>query len=272
MFEDALVIARLRQDHGLLAECQRGLGETIASVDPSVGLPILEEALLGARLAAAPRLETECLLTLGEANFECAMYESSQHYLQQALAIATVQQDAQGVADALVTLGRIESHSGNVAQARSLWERALAAFRTLGDPIGISSCLSLLGSLSTEEGRFEAACAQFAESMHIRQELGDEEAISWCLRGFAIVAARTKQSVRAVELTSAAIRARQRASAPPFPGYADWVEDLLRAVSRELSTEQLRSTWSYGDALSLAHAIALAREVGTNLVVDQQSE
>ena len=149
---------------------------------------------------------------------------------------------------------------GNIDRAEMYFSEALEQFRQLDNAYGVGTTLTSLGRIARDRGDFGRAATLFAESLNLHWEDGDKVRIAGCLNGLAIVAALSRQSVRAARLFGAAEALREAIGAP-VPRHLGQYARALRMARQALGEHAFTEAWAAGRTLPLIDAIPEAAAV-----------
>jgi predicted ATPase/DNA-binding SARP family transcriptional activator/transposase/uncharacterized protein HemY len=259
-----------------------------------------EESLAIRRAVGDPQAIAKMLWHLGHVALKQGDQEAAYRFYEQRMAVARELGDRSGIAAALESLGAVALHRGDLDRAHSLYSGARDLHRTLEDPSAIAGCLCMLGRIALGRGDTEAARADLEEALALWRTAGDPRGVAWVLRllgqlalrceawheasrrfeeslalcqslrnaegtaasleGVAAVAAGQGNPVRAARLCGASAALRASTPGALAPDEQAEQDRRITAVRCDLGEAAFTAAWSEGAALTLAAAIALARE------------
>jgi DNA-binding CsgD family transcriptional regulator/tetratricopeptide (TPR) repeat protein len=194
------------------------------------------------------------VLSLGEDERATALCEES-------LTVSRTLGDPRAIASWLANLGTIVLARGDDQRAKELCDESLAIRRALGYKGGCAHTLAILGRIALLQGNFEQAIACFNESLTLRQETGEREGIATALEGLAAVAEMQGQPVCAARLYGFAASLRTLLGAPLPPIDRRAYEQTVAALRAQLDVPTFLNTWTAGQAMTFAEALAEAAQV-----------
>jgi non-specific serine/threonine protein kinase len=169
---------------------------------------------------------------------------------------------------AVLRLGMLALLRGDYSTAKHDFEHALDLVRRDGDPNYIARAFEGLGLVAIAEGEHEAAFAHLAESLHNLDDMGNRPDIADCLESFAALAAAGSMTEEALQLAGAATAIRETIGAVQHPLRRDLVERWLPAVRRGVPDAVYARNWEAGRELTIQEAIALALSIHPSGAVD----
>lgn len=178
----------------------------------------------------------------------------------EALAIWRELGDRRGTALCLDSLGSVALEQGDVDAARQLFEEGHVLRHHARNRQGLAVSLRNLGRIALEQGRLKEAEERFVQSLEIDWAAGRRGGLLPELEAMSIVAAVAGQVERALVLAGAASAWRRALEIPALPADRAWFERYLPAAHQALPPERASGLQSFGEALSLDNAVALARD------------
>jgi tetratricopeptide (TPR) repeat protein len=160
----------------------------------------------------------------------------------------------------LLILANIAVLNGDHERAQELYDESIAVCRRAGEAWGLSILLSAGAGLRIVRQDLEQARAQASEAMALCQELEDPRGIAWSLDVFAGLLAAGGCADGAARLWGASdgLLASVGGSLVPSIG---WIRDrYFEPVKTSLGGGLFDAARAEGRAMTLAHAIALARQ------------
>jgi len=129
---------------------------------------------------------------------------------RESLAIYRAIDDPRGIAHALAGLGYVALAESAFDEARALHEESLAQSRALGDRGSVVHRLSALGTIALLESDTARAADYLREGVALANELGGSEVLSALYRDLALIALRGGDLPRAVALLGESVRLARR--------------------------------------------------------------
>ena len=216
---EAVLPSATGQDPNLLRRAQTA-GASIALLqgDYTASTAFAESALDSARRTGEPKFVANALSNLGAIVLAAGDEERAAIVLDEALERAREGGDERITALVLNNLGDLALATGDYERAGPLFEESHALLRSRGDTANIARSLFNLGAVDLMLGENGAADARFRESLELARTADDKEDLAWCLEGFAALAGREGDGVRAATLLGAAgaLLARIGADHKPF--------------------------------------------------------
>ncbi len=145
-------------------------------------------------------------------------------------------------------------------RARALHEESIALNRQVGNQRGVATTLHNLASILLDEGAHEEARALLLESLDIKSENDDTRGLLFGLESMADLAWRLGEWDHAVRLLAVADRDRERFNVPLALAQGRQVGIILASCREQLGEARFDDAWNDGLTLTLAEAVALARE------------
>jgi len=161
------------------------------------------------------------------------------------------------VALAIMMLGEVARSERDWARARELDEQSVALLRGLNDPFWLVWALGNLGFVLLHFDEIGRARDLLAEGLALGEEVGGED-VAFYLTGFASVANRQGQPLKAATLVGAADALRAARGRPIDPGDLPDYEELMATLRAQLGQEVLAAAYAKGQALSREEAVALS--------------
>ena len=163
----------------------------------------------------------------------------------------------------LLLLGMVARRCGDLEAARSWIDEAIREVRNRGRLWTLAEALGELGVLQVYAGEMAEAAASLLEGVALHWWQGDTAFITRALRGCAGIAAATEDALPAAYLLGAATAID---ATTPYAVIAaerdrDVVDWCLACLAETLAPADLESLRTAGAALTVAQAVALAREV-----------
>ena len=197
-----------------------GAGASIALLqgDYVASTAFAESALDSARRTGEPKFVANALSNLGAIVLAGGDAGRAAVVLDEALGLAREVGDERITALALNNLGDLALSTGDYRRAGPLFEESHGLLRSRRDTANIARSLFNLGAVDLMLGENGAADARFRESLELARTADDKEDLAWCLEGFAALAGREGDGVRAATLLGAAgaLLARIGADHKPF--------------------------------------------------------
>lgn len=186
--EEALVIARDRQDDRLVAPALRDLGWGEFRLGQLTrALAHIDEAVLIARSLADRRLLAE--LAHGRGAVVATLGGDARPDFVQALDLARQIGSRNLAAFSLGNLGYLDAVAGNAPAARTYWQEALATYRQLGEVQSATFATANLGFVSYLEDKPAEASGLFKDALKVAPRVGDREVVALALLGLALTSA-----------------------------------------------------------------------------------
>ena len=167
--------------------------------------------------------------------------------------------DWSGVAWACNHLGDVERDRGDFVEAARVYQEGLAIFRQTADQWGVARSCADLGFLACEQHDHAAARAWFAEALRTFRAVEHRRGIIHAIEGFAVAAALSGETERALVLGGAAAALRKTVKVARRQRDATLVEHTLE-LARKQAASSARRLWPDGALLHLDEAIRIALE------------
>jgi DNA-binding CsgD family transcriptional regulator len=164
------------------------------------------------------------------------------------------------VAEVLLGVAQVALDHGDRQRAATAYAESLQVSQKLGSQSGAAMAQSGLGFLARSRGDPVAAHRHFQESLAVWDEIADPASIAICLEALASTICSLGAPRRAARLLGAAEALRERISFPIPHSALSTYQQLVAAVQSSLSMIQFATAWVEGRALSVAEAVALARD------------
>jgi tetratricopeptide (TPR) repeat protein len=264
LLNEGLEIAREQQDKAEIAACLFELGnvanqhELLAEARQLYGECLALQREIGDRRGTSLTLHN--LAVVAEARQEFAEAHS---LYREALALHRSLGNQAMEAATRNGLGVLAVAQGDLFTARTHHEEALAIQRDLGDKGGIAFSLRELGAIVAEQGDVPTACAHLAECMEILRELGDRQELAPAIEACAGVAAKARESERALRLAGAALALRDELASPISKSDEEVLQGRLAGARKALGAEASQRLMEEGRVLGVEQAIELAIETGS---------
>lgn len=113
--------------------------------------------------------------------------DSSLHYYNLALNMATAIADSTGLAEAHYGLGMVNAQVGNYAKALEHYSNSLAIREKLNDKAGIASIYNSMGILFWEQGAYSTATDFFFKALPLRVETKDRQGEAFLLNNIGLI-------------------------------------------------------------------------------------
>jgi tetratricopeptide (TPR) repeat protein len=155
----------------------------------------------------------------------------------------------------------IALHQHSYAEARVRFEEAMRLHQEVGDRWSVALHHNNLGNATRELGDLAAARANYAASLEAYLEYGDRWGLAFLLEDVALLAARTGDHTRAIELVEAADALRLEIGALRAPSLEEDLRAGLAASHRELGPAASERAGSRGHALTLEGAVGIGLAV-----------
>ncbi len=130
---------------------------------------------------------TDALINMGHVQKQKGAYEKALEYYQEALHVASTNNEQLKFAAAALSVGEIYYQQKNFAQARKFYEQSLAIKQKQGNHAGQGSVLLLLGRLAYEQSQPEEALRLAEQSTNYARQNGNLDLL-WRARSLAGVA------------------------------------------------------------------------------------
>jgi predicted ATPase len=258
--EEALDIFRENNDEFGIGRCLGVLG-TVAlhTGEYELARSFYEENLRIFRKLGNSRNVAGALSNLGIVARRLNDLHKARDCWELAVQIARGVQDQWSVATTLNNLGLLYHDEHDLATAEKLWLESLALRRSLSDKGGIATSLYNLGTSAFEKGDFEASRKLLLQALAYYDDLRDRTSIAGTLLHLARASAAQDQYRRAAVLTGAAVSQRQIGLGTWGPFDASVYDHLSSVLEKELGKEAFAEADAAGRALTLEHALTLAR-------------
>jgi predicted ATPase len=170
-------------------------------------LPMAQRVMLEAlaRAHQPSRERARVLFDVGQIACFMGRYAEARGHLEECLAIAREQGDAQRVAAALQPLGMACLGLGDHGAARSHLAQGLALAREQDDARNLAAAVNAMAQLERAEDRLDTAEPLYLEALDVARELGDRESIAIALLNLTMVTIGRDGVVRARLLLSEAL-------------------------------------------------------------------
>lgn len=251
VFEEALAMAKERQDAHLVQRAHGGIGIALTQLDqPAVALDHLSEALDLARQGDETRHEAQWLAAIGEALWRYNQPREAVKALQEGISAARTVREPGIEAGVLLLLGEIFGAQRQYAEARAAFETALERFQQLGQVDSQISALSSLGSLAVEARRTQNAMQYYQEALNLADESGDQEAAVRLYGRMARVAQRVGEHDAAIEALDQAVSLADELDDPTL------LNTMLQRLAVAMdSADHPETLDTYEQALNLAREV-----------------
>jgi non-specific serine/threonine protein kinase len=186
--------------------------------------------------------------------------EVARAYLEEGLDAMRRTGDRNNVALILNNLGVIALHRGDLDEARRLWEENLRVYREMGNKENQALTLSNLALVARDEGRVLEANELNSQSLDTYFQLGHTDFVAPGLETAASIAAVARQPERAARLYGAADALYETTGQARQPYRRDDYERMMVLIRESLAEEAIAKATQEGRAMSLAEAIAYARD------------
>jgi predicted ATPase/class 3 adenylate cyclase len=169
--------------------------------------------------------------------------------------------DRRGVADSLFGLSIGSRIRGDLADARATAGESLALYREIGDPFGSIGARYALGRAASEAGDLETARVYFLETLEAAESVSDRTGIALSLDNLASQEGARGEMRRALRLGGASEAIKEAVGGEGPPELLQ-LPDLRAEARGLLSPEEIDAAWEEGRSMSVADALAYAREDG----------
>ncbi|HET6313823.1 MAG TPA: tetratricopeptide repeat protein [Chloroflexia bacterium] len=190
--------------------------------------------------------------------------EAARTYLEEGLQAMRRTGDRNNMTLILNNLGVIALHRGNLGEARSLWDENLRVYRELANEENQALTLSNLALVAREEGQLTEARELSLQSLDIYFRLGNTDYLAPGLERAASIAALQRRPVRAARLYGAADAVYEAARLARQPYNLLDYERMMVLIRESLDEAELAKATEEGRAMSVAEAVAYAREDGSD--------
>lgn len=202
----------------------------------------------------------EALLDVGEVRAVKGDPASGVALMEESLALARDLGDRRGEAWALWGHATARMFTGDLDASRDLLEESLRIFQEVGhDTWGWGNALGGLGGLAALRGDPTEARKLTFESLALYGEQVNPVIITGLLRFRSLLANQLGQHERAARLAGAEAAWRGKVGGRVPEAFFPY-EDPGQAAGRQISDEAFQRAWAEGQAMSLAEALAYARE------------
>ena len=167
--------------------------------------------------------------------------------------------DALGHARLLRDRGLHALLCGDVAAAIRLLSEAAGILRTVGPNYVLPGAVFYLGTALCFAGRLNDAIAAYLESLRIHEELADMPTLALALLGFAAIAHRQGNGVRAAILCGAEHAMRQSSHLALPPAVEAIYAREIELVRHQLDEAAFAQAFAQGTELTTTEALAFAR-------------
>jgi non-specific serine/threonine protein kinase len=234
-----------------LAHLQDDADQAVALAEESLG--IFER--LGASVSVA---RVRYILAIAVyMHGDCGRAERLYH---EAIAQLRAEDDRYFVAEALLGAAQIALDHGDQQRAAAAYTESLQISQRLGSKSCAAMAQSGLGFLARSRGEPVAAHQHFQDSLSVWCEIADPASIAVCLEALASTVCSLGAPQRAARLLGAAEALREQSSYPIPHNALPTYQQVVTAIQAALSMRQFATAWVEGRALSVAEAVALARE------------
>jgi DNA-binding CsgD family transcriptional regulator len=168
--------------------------------------------------------------------------------------------DRYWVAEVLLGVAQVALDRGDQQRATAAYTESLQISQLLGSKSCAAMAQAGLGFLARSRGESMAAHWHFLESLAVWDEIADPASIAVCLEALASTACSLGAPRRAARLLGAAETLREQIGYPIPHSARPTYQQLVAAVQSSLSMIQFATAWVEGRALSVAEAVALARD------------
>jgi DNA-binding CsgD family transcriptional regulator len=198
-------------------------------------------------------------------------YVRAQQLTENARRLAHVAGEDWAESFAVLRLGMLALLREDHSTAKREFEQALDLVRRHGDPNYIARAFEGLGLVAIAEAEHEEAFAYLAESLHNLDDIGNRPDIADCLESFAALAFARSRTEEAIQLAGAATAVREGIGAVQHPLRRDLVERWLPDTRRRVAADVYARNWEAGRELTIQEAIALALSIRPSRAVDSTS-
>jgi predicted ATPase/DNA-binding XRE family transcriptional regulator len=228
-------------------------------------------------------------------------------YTQEALQLAQLSGDQNGISNAYATLGMIAQSSGkldeakaafaesytyarlieqsglmgralfgladlarmrgDVAEANGLLEEALAIAQASGMTWDIAIYTTLLGHLACQQKLYDLAKERYREALELYRTFSSPTYAAWCLEGYAAAFCAEGHYEQATRLCAEAAALRERTQTPLPPAERDAFEQTVTSARAALGEEIFAREWAAGSALTRDEAFDDALTDGENNII-----
>jgi non-specific serine/threonine protein kinase len=216
--------------------------------------------------------ENICLLVsdLGKVDYHEGDYQSAKMRFEECLAIAREREDLTNTAVNLLRIGDISRIERDYDSAAEYYEESLEILRDMEWNLELASSLHKLGYIARFRGNFQRSAQLFSESLVMQQAMGNKQGIIECLVGFAGLGTVSNSALEAVRLFAAAEEHLTIIGAPLGPADLAEMERDLSIARDKLTPDEFSQSWSIGTRYSMEQAIALAKEIADNLLINTE--
>jgi predicted ATPase/DNA-binding CsgD family transcriptional regulator len=184
----------------------------------------------------------------------------AERFYEEALEQFRGEGDCYWVAEVLLGVAQVALDRGDRQRAATAYAESLQVSQELGSKSGAAMAQSGLGFLARSRGDPVAAHRHFQESLAVWVEIADPASIAVCLEALASTVCSLGAPRRAARLLGAAETLREQIGYPIPHSALPTYQQLVAAIQSSLSMIQFATAWVEGRVLSVAEAIALARE------------
>lgn len=185
-------------------------------------------------------------------------------FIEKGLAGSQKINEKNGIAVSLNALGDLARVEKDYAAARPLFEESLAICRQIGNTQGVVGSLNNLGAVTFGEGDYDAACAYYSEALAAVRQLGEKISLSYSLDGFAALAVKRSDAVRAAQLAGAAEHLRSLFGFETEPAERRFRDDYFAELRSALDEEIFVENYRQGREMTIEKAVETALEFVKN--------
>jgi len=228
--------AKARNDNNFMAKLMSALGPFLALRRDAE--EVLLDGVAAARAVHEPKLEADCLRSLGDVyEMDDEQRPSAQKHYEEALSLYLAIGDKSGEAGCIRGLGDLRRQDDQPDAARQLYEQAAFLHRGQAEKLGEANCLRKIAELQ-EDGHktpqdFEAALALF-------REVGDELGEANCLKCMAEIQFTLDDYRGAQELLEQALPLLVKLGDKPRQGNCLMLLGRLHLIAEEYETAKSR--------------------------------
>lgn len=256
VLEREVVLRRRLGDPARLASALNNLGDLLNDLGRiEQGKAHLAEAI--SQFRAAGEAPTYALVALGYGGHQAVGdHERAGELFAEALAAATADGDAYGVALATTYLGQSALHTGRLVEARALLQDARDRFAELGTAPGVLDADFNLALIDRREGSAAAAAARLLQPLEAPDQLWYPGARFWILQ---VAASLIEDLPLAARLLGAATAYYETAQEVQPVQARDGLEATSRRLREAMGSEAFHAAFAAGRRMSAADAIAAAQ-------------
>jgi predicted ATPase/DNA-binding XRE family transcriptional regulator len=217
--------------------------------------PYLTEAIAVSRADNDEAYARFTLTVLGDQRYRQGQFAGAHDAYAQALAINQACNDEEGMADSLWGLARTERGLGEYEHAELHCAEASALYRKLDHEQGEGWVINVRADIARDTGHLDEAPALYREALHIRLKHEDKQGCARVLDEAAQVLMRQHRTAVAVQVMSAADKARAELGGRMTSYECEQRDRALGSCRAALGERDCEAAWVAGRDLSLQQAV-----------------